>query len=321
MSIKRYIVAIAVFLLLSDMGFAQQDPQFTQFQFNQLVFNPAFAGTVDNLKFTLFNRNQWMGSGFENAPVTQTFSANTPLKEGKMGAGIHILNDKVGLERSFSLLGSYAYHLDLKSGKLGMGIQLGFKQYRVNQGDIKAYDKQDPIINQGISAPLLPELGIGFLYRHKDDKFYAGLSSMHLTQSKIKYSPELANSKLLRHFYLTGGYNYRFHTDYVAKPALILNYVAKAPVQLQINGSVEYKDLVWLGLGYRTGAAMTFNIGVNADKISEKFKEKIQVGYSFDYVMVSKVPRFRNSGSHEIFITYMLSKKEKTHIPKFKRLE
>ncbi|MBC7391357.1 MAG: type IX secretion system membrane protein PorP/SprF [Opitutaceae bacterium] len=321
MFINKNILAIAALLLLVQKVFAQQDPQFTQFQFNQLVYNPAFAGTTEALKFTLFNRNQWVASGFENAPVTQTFSANTPLKDGTMGAGIHILNDKAGLERNFSLLGSYAYHLDLKSGKLGMGIQLGFKQYRVNQGDIKAYDKQDPLVNQGISAPMLPEVGIGFLYRDKDDKFYAGISSMHLTQSKIKYTNEFANSKLLRHFYLNGGYNYRINTDYMLKPALWLNYVAKAPFQAQLNVTGEYKEMVWLGIGYRSGAALTFNFGVNADKISEKFKEKIQIGYSFDYVMVSKIPKFKNAGSHEIFITYMLSKKEKTHIPKFKRLE
>ena len=102
---------------------------------------------------------------------------------------------------------------------------------------------------------------------------------------------------------------------------MMLNVVNKAPVQSHLNLTCEYKDMVWLGLGYRTGAAMTFNVGVYADKISEKFKEKIKIGYSFDYVMVANVPRFRNSGSHEIFITYEFIKKEKTHIPKFKRLE
>ncbi len=317
---KKYILGVLAILLQLQQAFAQQDPQFTQFQFNQLVYNPAFAGTTDNIRFTLFNRNQWVGPAFENPPVTQTFSVNAPIKD-KMGAGLHIINDKAGLERNFSLLGSYAYHLTMKSGKLGMGMNLGFKQYRVNQDEIKAYDQYDPLVNQGIRAPLLPEIGVGFLYRHKDDKFYAGISSGHLTQSKIKYTTTFANSRLLRHYYLTGGYNYRLGTDYVLKPAIWLNYVRKAPFQGQLNVTGEYKEMVWLGMSYRTGAAMTFNIGVNADKISEKFKEKIKIGYSFDYVMVSKIPKFRNGGSHEVFISYELGKKEKTHIPKFKRLE
>lgn len=320
MKLKSYLIGIVLWLV-SLSAYAQQDPQFTQFMYNQLVFNPAFAGTTENLKFTLFDRLQWTGSRFENAPVSQTFSANMPFKEGQMGGGLHLFNDKVGIEKNFSLLGSYAYHLDVKSGLLGMGMQLGFKQYRVNQSDIVAYDKMDPIINQGINAPLLPEIGMGFLYRHKDDLFYAGISSLHLTQSKIKYTNDFANSKLLRHFYFTGGYNYQVTTDILVKPNLLLNFVSGAPFQAQIGTIGEYKQMVWLGLNYRTGAAFAVNVGVNADKISEKFKEKIQIGYSFDYVTISKIPRFRNMGSHEIFLTYELSKKEKTHIPKFKRLE
>lgn len=319
--LMKKLLPFLLVLLLFHNSWAQQDPQFTQFQFNQLVYNPAFAGTTDNINFTLFNRNQWVASGFENAPVTQTFSANMPLKDNTMGAGLHVVNDKTGLERNFSLLGSYAYHLNLPKGKLGMGMNLGFKQYRVNQDDIKAYDQYDPLVNQGLRAPMLPEIGVGFLYRHQNDKFYAGFSSTHLTQSKIKYTNAFANSQLLRHYYLTGGYNHRIGNDFVLKPALWLNFVSKAPIQSQLNLTAEYKEMVWLGLGYRTGAAMTFNIGVNADKISEKFKERIKIGYSFDYVMVAKVPRFRNAGSHEIFISYELSKHEKTHIPKFKRLE
>ena len=318
---RKNILLFSILIWLSNVTWAQQDPQFTQFQFNQLVYNPAFAGTNDNLIFTLFDRIQWAKSGFENAPVTQTFSANTPLKEKTMGAGLHIINDKAGIERNFSLIGSYAYHLNLPKGKLGMGMSVGFKQYRVNQSEIQAFDKNDPLVNQGLRAPMLPELGVGFLYRQQNDKFYVGISSGHLTQSKIKYTNSFANSQLIRHYYLTGGYSYRFKTDYVLKPAVLLNVVSKAPIQSQLNLTCEYKDMVWLGLGYRTGAAMTFNVGVYADKISEKFKEKIKIGYSFDYVMVAKVPRFSNAGSHEIFITYEFVKKEKTHIPKFKRLE
>lgn len=308
-------------LLASSGVWAQQDPQFTQYMFNNLVYNPAFAGTVDNWQFSLFNRNQWVASGYSNAPVTQSFSANTPInyKTYKMGGALHLMNDKVGIEKSFSLLGSYAYHLDLKSGVLSFGMQVGFKQYRVNQSDINAYDKDDPIVNQGIRAPLLPEVGLGFLY--KTDKYWAGISSLHLTQSKIKYNNSSVASRLMRHFYVVGGYNFQVHPDWKVKPSLMLNFVSGAPFQGQINTMGEYKDMVWLGLGYRTGAAFTINVGVNADKISEKFKEKIKIGYSFDWVTVAGVPRFRNAGSHEIFLIYELSKKEQTHIPKFKRLE
>jgi type IX secretion system PorP/SprF family membrane protein len=318
---KKFKYAILWMLLGSSSLWAQQDPQFTQYMFNNLVYNPAFAGTVDNWQFTLFNRSQWINSGYSNAPVTQTFSANTPLtyKDNKMGAGINIINDKIGIERNLSILGSYAYHLNLKKGTLSFGMQLGIRQYRINQSDINAYDKDDPIVNQGIRAPILPEVGIGFLY--KTEKWYAGFSSMHLTQSKIKYTNDFAHSRLLRHFYLTGGYTFTLHPDWKLKPSAMMNFVNGAPFQGQLTVMGEYKEMVWLGVGYRSGAATTFNVGVNADKISEKFKEKIKIGYSFDWTMISAVPGFSNSGSHEIFIIYELSKKEQTHIPKFKRLE
>jgi type IX secretion system PorP/SprF family membrane protein len=321
MARKRWIIGFCFLLGLVQRTWAQQDPQFTQFQFNPLIYNPAFAGTSENLNFTLFNRNQWVASGFENAPVTQTFSANAPLKQQTMGAGLHVVTDRAGIERNFTLMGSYAYHLDLTSGKLGMGMQVGMRQYRANQDEIRAFDQFDPLVNQGIQSPILPELGVGFLYRHQDDKFYLGLSSVHLTQSQIKYSNQLANSKLLRHFYFNGGYNQSLGEKYRLKPAFWLNYVNNAPLQVQAKIVGEYKEAIWLGFGYRTGAAFTFNIGVNADKISDKFKEKIKIGYSFDYVSIAGVPRFRNSGTHEVFINYELRNMEKTHTPKFRRLE
>ncbi len=318
---KKYrILFVFVLFGFTDL-WAQQDPQFTQYMFNKLVYNPAFAGTTDNWQFTFFNRSQWVSSGFSNAPVTQTFSANTPItyKDYKMGGGINIMNDKVGIERNLTIVGAYAYHLSLKTGTLSFGMQLGVRQYRINQSDINAYDKDDPIVNQGIRAPLLPEVGIGFLYRQ--EKWYAGFSSMHLTQSKIKYTNDFAHSKLLRHFYLMGGYDFTVHPDWKVKPSALLNFVNGAPFQVQLTTMGEFKEMVWLGLGYRTGAAMTFNMGVNADKISEKFKEKIKIGYSFDWVLISGIPGFHNKGTHEVFIIYDLTKKEQTHIPKFKRLE
>ncbi|HAR19271.1 MAG TPA: hypothetical protein DCR46_01300 [Cytophagales bacterium] len=321
MARTRLIVGFCLLLGLIQRSLAQQDPQFTQFQFNPLIYNPAFAGTSENLSFTFFNRNQWVASGFENAPVTQTFSANSPLNQQTMGVGLHLMTDKAGIERNFSLSGSYAYHLTLPTGKLGMGMQVGMRQYRANQDEFRAFDQYDPLVNQGIRSPILPELGVGFLYRHQDEKFYLGLSSLHLTQSKIKYSSDQANSKLLRHFYFNGGYNHSVGEKYKLKPAFWLNYVNNAPLQVQVKLVGEYKEAVWLGFGYRTGAAFTFNIGVNADKISDNFKDKIKIGYSFDYVSIAGVPRFRNLGTHEIFINYELRSMEKTHTPKFRKLE
>ena len=318
---KKYKIALIFMLMTAGKGWAQQDPQFTQYMFNNLIYNPAFAGTVDSWEFTGFNRLQWASSEYANAPVTQTFSGNLPFayKGKKMGGGLHIINDKLGIEKNFTIMGSYAYHLEMKKGTLSFGMQVGARQYRVNQDAINAYDKEDPIVAQGIRAPLLPEIGIGLLWRGKN--YYAGFSSVHLTQSKIKYTTAFANSKLLRHFYLTGGYDWQVNTNIKIKPSIWLNFVNGAPFQGQISVLAEYKEMVWGGLGYRTGAAMTFYAGVNADKVSDRFSERIRIGYSFDMVLITGIPRFRNAGTHEIFITYNLAKKEAAHIPKFKRLE
>ena len=322
MSIKKYIL-LFVATMIGFFANAQQDAQYTNFMYNQLVINPAVAGSEQVLSSAFFYRKQWVNfSDNPVVPVTQSFSSHMQIPNKNIGAGISVINDKLGFQRNLDVRVAGSYFIDFRdvsfSGrtekKLFMGMQFGFRQFGIDVSSLDPHEQNDVVIPALNENSVAPEIGVGFLY--KVDGLYAGVSVPHLIQSKVKFTDfKNIEARQVRHYYVMTGYEYRLNSEFDLKPNLLMKYALNAPLEFDVNVLVEYQKMVWTGLSMRTRDAMAFLIGVNAGELSPSFNEQIKVGYSFDWT-ISGIPNY-NSGTHEVFLIYNIDLAEKKLLPKF----
>ncbi len=291
----------------------QQDPQYTNNMFYKLGVNPGFAGSEDAISGFVLNRYQW--AGFRDAPQTRIFSADAGITVfGKpAGLGLNVISDELGPEKNVLVNLSYAYKVPLTIGELGIGIALGVFNKAINgeweipEDDLGIYISpgSDPAIPQGEVSQVAFDSGIG-LYL-KGVKYYLGASVTHVNQASIKFS-DLASTYLVRHYYLTGGYNIKLRDPlFELRPSFLLKSDL-AGWQVDLNTNLVYNDRLWGGLTYRVQDAVALLLGT-------ELINGLRVGYSFDLV-TSAIGRY-GYGSHEVFISYSVEL-EKNRSKKYK---
>ena len=278
-------------ILISFKGFAQQIPLFSQYQMNKYVYNPAVAGSEDFLDIRFMQRYQWRG--ITDAPRTFNLSAYSPIKNQKMGVGGLMYSDIVGPTRRTGVQGSYAYHLQFNNNmNLSFGLALGVDQYVIDGTQIKLDNADDPALmnNRGSSLEFTAKFGIYFYA----DNFYVGVAIPQLFNDQIKiYESSTSLSKLEDHYMLNGGYKFHLGDDFILEPAVMFRYVNPAPLQTDISLWTYYKEMIWLGVTYRTYDAIAFSVGFN-------YNETFLLGYSYDYT-ISDLATYSH-GSHEIML-------------------
>ena len=284
--------------------YAQQDPHFSNYTFNSLVLNPAYAGGKGSLDAVMAIRNQW--AGFNGAPKTQSLSLHTPLGNKKIGGGMLLVNDKLGASRitSFATVGSYRFNLEKRQrpiGDLVVGLRLGFLKYGIDWSQMKTTDPDDQMVLLGRATDklTLPDFGFGLYFEAKN--YYLGLSLPHLIPSKIDFTngKSVGLSEKGTHVYyqliFTAGYLYDLRGDVKIKPSILFKSVSGIPLQADISTTAIYKDKVRFGVSYRTGDAFVV--------LTEFwFKRQLRFGYAID-VTTSNVKSHSN-GSHEVMIGY-----------------
>ena len=278
--------------------FAQQDPMITQYMFNGLYLNPAYAGVRNNPNVTGTFRKQW--TGMDGAPVTQTLSYDRKIAS-KMGLGLIIINDKIGVTGQTDIYADYSYHLKLSEKMaLSLGLRAGASNYRANLTALHVWDEGDQSFSQNIAGKWIPNFGTG-AYLH-GEKYYAGISIPRI----LSYDPamflhvQLDRSPLYeRHYYLTGGYQFDLSEKFILKPSMLLKFVPAAPLQVDVNVVGYYKNTFGVGISYRSKNTMVALVEFNT-------KKRLKIGYSFDYSFGSLAKY--TSGSHEIMIAYDMGK-------------
>lgn len=298
MKTRILIPIIAALVLACDGVYAQQDPLVSQYMFNGLYLSPAYAGLRKAPNFTAAYRKQWVN--LPGAPVTQTLSYDQRIGD-KMGVGLILVNDKIGVTGQTDFFGDYSYRVKLSSElDLSFGLRAGASLYRSDLNSLQVWDEGDESFTSDIVGKWIPNFGTGAML--SGEKYYAGISIPRI----LSYDPaaflhvELDRSPLYeRHYYLTGGYEFAFGEKYVLKPSLLFKYVQAAPAQLDINAVVYYKKMMGLGLSYRTKDAMVILLELQT-------KKRFKIGYSFDYSF-SDLSRYA-SGSHEIVVSFDLEK-------------
>jgi type IX secretion system PorP/SprF family membrane protein len=294
---KKLIYTFLFLLLLIKPVMAQQDPLSSQYMFNTLTFNPGVAGTSGMICATAMNRQQWVG--FKGAPSTTLFNISAPFSPFgiKSGVGLVVESDNIGFDKNINLTASYSYHMDVGTGKLGIGLSLGMLNTTLNPtwfipaGDAHTPVSGDPLIPENKESVVAFDAGLGLYY--KTDKYYGSFSITHINQPKLKFSK--GTPYYSRHYYLTGGYNLQ-----LANPALELlpsffAYSDGKTVQYALTSLIRYNKKVWGGVSYRAGDALIGIVGL------ELFNG-IRLGYSYDFT-ISDIGK-TSSGSHEFMINY-----------------
>lgn len=272
---------------------AQQYPVFTQYYFNELVINPAFAGAHVQLSLTSTYRNQWVN--FPGAPRTLSFSGHTALYNGKMGVGLLVNNDRIGSYDNQNVYAYYSYKIHFREATLSMGLQAGFNFLGV---DFSKLDLQNP--NDPSFAPMnefKPNFGAGLYFNRKN--FFVGLSVPFILNSDLGTNAETlaASIREARYYFLRGGTIIPLNQKETLKlnPSVLVRAQEGQPLSFDLNLGVIIHDVLSTGASWRSSDAVMMFIDL---KLSEKF----HFAYSYD-ITNSDLRKFSN-GSHEFMLNY-----------------
>ncbi|MCK9450488.1 MAG: type IX secretion system membrane protein PorP/SprF [Bacteroidales bacterium] len=284
-------IILLTMLLSAMICEAQQEPQYTQNQFNSnLEINPAYAGANNMASASLRYRKQW--AGFDGAPSTLTFNGEGKVIKDALALGLTVISDNIGITNSTSVDLSIASHLRIsEKGILSAGIKAGVSMLNSDFSKLENVNPTDPLYASDKLS--ITYLGLGLLYH--TPKFYVGFSIPRM----ISFGDVAPQTKVFKpHYFLYGGYRISLDDNLALRPALLVKYVEAAAVEADIAMDVWYKGLFGLGVSYRTADAVTM-------AVKARFSQ-FEFGYSYD--MTTSRLRTFNTGSHEIYLGYLLGK-------------
>jgi type IX secretion system PorP/SprF family membrane protein len=289
---KVRFIWLILMLLSSAATWAQQQPMYSQYMFNMMNINPAYAGSRGVTSGTALYRDQWVG--IPGSPKTSSFSLDMPLYEKKIGLGIQLYDDRLGIERSSGINASYAFRIQItNSGTLSLGLQAGLLNYRANYSEVRTFQPNDPSFSQNISG-LLPAAAAGVYYN--SDKFYIGFSTPALLKTKISYDNSTDVTSVTGrdlHLFLASGFVVSLNQDLMLKPSVLVKAVSGAPVEYDLNTNLWIQNTLALGFSYRTGDAL---VGM----IEFQMNKQLRFGYAYDKTF-SNLGSL-NTGTHELML-------------------
>lgn len=318
---KKILTVVVMIFVLGGSAYSQQDPMFTKYMFNSLIFNPAYAGSKDYMSVGILHRTQW--ANFEGAPTTQTVTLHTPLKNERVGVGFSMINDVIGPSNSFGANFSYAYRIPMGSNgaKLSIGLQAGIENYRADFNQLNLQTDVDPTflnVNQWN-----PNFGAGIFYYSRN--FYAGVSCPQLVEYDLADQSVIGQTDIYarnyRHFFFTMGTAIPIKGDnLVFKPSLLVKNVGVdkqfapeifqnigAPTEFDIDLSLLFQQTFWIGASFRAGV-QSFGSGAktsydSADVwFSWNMPNGLRLGAAYDYPLteINTV----TAGSFEVMLGY-----------------
>ena len=318
-------ILILSFIFLTIATQAQQTIQFSQYVFNGLAINPAYAGYKDDITLNLSSRIQWVG--INNAPKTGTASVDGVLNNKNIGLGLIATYDQLGPETTSSVYVNYAYRLKLDAldtKRLCFGIAFGAIQYRLNGDMFNAIDAGDSDIPTGSQSNFTPDFRFGIYYY--SSSFYAGASVYNLLSgSNTNLVDNIQLAKQVRTVYLTAGAMLPL-SDYIdLKPSFMFKSDFKAPGNLDLGTYLVFNKTVWLGTSYRTGVSIWNNSNSqsglsNSDAVAAivqfNVNDHFRIGYSYDFTTSSLASS--QTGSHELSLSIGFpGKKQRVISPRY----
>lgn len=303
--INYHLIIIA--LLSFTVSQAQQLPQFTQYMFNTISINPAYAGSREAISVVGLHRSQWAGI-INKAPNTQTLSIHSPLRNDKIGLGVSFIKDELGYENFTYLYGDFSYTIPVgDETELAFGLKAGFTQYSLDS-DFRAEEYLDQEI-AGIANRWNPNIGAG-LFLHSN-KWYIGASAPRILNTDYNGSKfgNLEFKALERvSYYLTGGYVFNFSENTKFKPAALIKATNGAPLSFDISANFLFYEKLWIGPSYRVNNS-TDGWGSYGALIDFQVSEQLRIGYAYERPH-SELHRFAGA-THEVLVIFELKRGKK----------
>jgi type IX secretion system PorP/SprF family membrane protein len=327
----KHVFTYMALLCLSANVFAQQDPQFTNFNFNRTFFNPAYAGVKRALCFTAMARNQW--SGFEGAPKTATLTGEYWFDNISSAVGGSVMIDQLGFEKNMSYRGIYSFHMEsISGGNLSFGLDAGFTTKILGPTGSQSWISSSPWQNDPSIPPQIkktsPDFGAGVWYQHP--LFWFGASASHIGAPEMNQGNVTVNAtppsihsriyQVARHYWITGGYNFQ-KRDWLIQPSFLVKSDATI-TSFDVNMVATYNNSFWLGATYRHKDAICPQIGFTWQSGEKKSTESAttemkydprrkkkevatwKIGFAYDYT-TSKLNDY-NNGTFEVFLNYCI---------------
>lgn len=309
---KRLLLLVLITLAGLDLS-AQQDAMYSQYMFNGMAINPAYAGSRNSLSVTGLLRRQWIS--IPGAPQTETITAHGNTRNDRAGFGFSIINDRLSFINQTWFNGCYAFRIPLKKGTLALGLQGTMYNFRVDWEDAYTIDPNDNVQMTYAGNLWLPNAGFGVYY--STERGYIGASVPHLLiHSLDKGRPQVsftgfgeALPGLYQHYFVTGGYVFDIHEQVKFKPSALLKYERSSPIEFDLNLMLLWYDRLWTGASYRT------RDGIVA-MVEYQFNPHLRAGYAYDYPL-TQLNQF-TSATHEIMIGVDLNfRKDAAVSPRF----
>ncbi len=290
------ILAIGLSALLQ----AQQDYHFTQFNFNKLALNPAYAGSREVFSSTALYRHQW--TGFSGAPRTVSLALHSPVGNNRLALGALFFSDRLGVSSQTALYVDVGYRLPLGDrSKLSVALQGGFINYKNAVTELNPQDPDDVLLQSDLSA-LFPNIGFGVYWN--SERSFAGVSMPHAAKNDLTRLGDFDDNQtafLYRHLYFMGGHVFDLTENVKIRPSALLKWVGgdgiDAPLDLDVNLSFLFLDKLWLGAGYRVGDS--YNL-----MTEYQITDQLMAGYAYDFTFTDL--RTQETGSHEVMLRYEL---------------
>lgn len=304
---KTHIISIVIFLsfIFCHNNYAQQDAQYTQYMYNAISVNPAYAGSSGVTNITALHRSQWLG--LDGAPRTQTLTINTPVGiTNRIGLGLSVINDAIGPMDETYIDIDFSYTIPASErGKLSFGLKAGGHLLNVDFQQLNAFDINDPSLENNINNKFNPNIGVGFYYH--TDTFYVGLSApnilatKHFDESAAGGSTSVIAKERIN-YYLMVGHVFDINEDVKFKPALLTKLVSGSPLQVDVSANFLFYERFTLGAAYRWSAALSVLAGF-------QLSDTIMVGFAYDRETTMLGKTAFNDGSYEVILSFDLLKK------------
>ena len=296
---------IAFILFSSWMGVAQQLPQFTQYMYNTIAINPAYAGSRETLSIVGLHRSQWVG--LEGGPTTQTLSVHAPLRNEKVGLGLSFINDELGFQNFSYLYGDFSYTIRVsENSQLAFGMKAGFTSYSLDP-EFQQSESNDQVIF-GFENRWKPNIGTG-VYWHSN-RWYLGLSAPRILNTDYTGSEEFESLERIS-YYFTGGYVFDLNENTKFKPAMLLKATNGAPLSFDLTANFLFYEKFWVGGSYRINELAQAVGGIADFQVSKQ----LRIGYAYEYPL-SELSSY-TSGTHEVLLMFEIFKSKRIKSPRY----
>jgi type IX secretion system PorP/SprF family membrane protein len=290
-------------LLFVSIGLSgQQQQMYTQFMYNKLSLNPAFAGNDPHTCVTLLYRDQW--NGFPGAPKAQLASVNLPRIGSRIGLGLNLERQTIGISEKITYELAYAYKFIFGDGTLSMGMNVSGRNFTQDFTDPRLFAiqdiLQDPSIPQLIQTRNLLNAGFGVYFN--TNNYFVGASVPRMIRSDLDFDTNTFSSTEVRHLMIMGGGSFPLNHDIRMTPQVLFRTAENSPYTIDFNLSATFSEKYMAGLTYRTGGAGT-DIGESLDIIfSFQLSQRLMLGFAHD-ITLSKL-RTIDNGSIEMILSY-----------------